>query len=71
MIVADMDNVVQAMCAYMDAANELAANIEADVKSKGRTISSGTVLALSKLISVGGRLDKVLSVIEKKGNQAH
>ena len=71
MIVADMDKMIQSMCAYMDAANELAHCIESDIKSKDRAISSGTVLALSKLISVGGQLDKALAVIEKKGNNAH
>lgn len=71
MVVADMDNLVTAMCDYLDVAEQLALSLESDIKSPSRQISSGTVLALSKLVSLGGGLDKVLSIIESKGTKAH
>jgi hypothetical protein len=71
LMVMDMDNLVNVMCDYVDVAQELAANIEADIQSPDRKISSGTVLALSKLVSVGNGLDKMLAIVERKGNKEH
>jgi hypothetical protein len=49
---------------YFDEVADLAISIEKDIKN-GRTISSGTVLALSKTIAAGQRINKFVDYIDK------
>ncbi len=49
---------------YVDAVNMLAANVEMDIK-KGKSISSDTVLALSKLVSAATRIKSLSEALEE------
>lgn len=56
----EFDDIVK----YVDCAACLADAVEADVKSKGRKISSATVLALSKFITAAAVLQPLLDTAE-------
>ena len=49
---------------YFDVVADLAISIENDIKN-GKTISSDTVLALSKTIAAGQRINKFVDYIDK------
>jgi hypothetical protein len=49
---------------YVDAANMMAATLEMDIK-KGRTISSDTVVALSKFIAAAMHIKSLSDALEE------
>lgn len=49
---------------YVGAASDLAEAIEVDIKSKSRTVSTETVLALSKFVAAAHSVKKMLDTVE-------